>query len=257
MRSTPNASRSTTVAVALSVSLASVAVTGGGVACKKEPQLPVLRIAAAADLRPLLAELAPRYEQEAHVHVELVFGASGSLAKQIAEGAPYDLFASASEGFVDEVVRGGACDGATRARFAEGQLALVIPGKGSGAVLDDLRDPLVRRVAIAQPLHAPYGQAAKQALTSEGLWDAVSPKLVYADNVAHAHALVKDGNVDAAVVAASLAPDAPRLSVSLHSPLRQTLVACGKGSLPIKKAFIDYLLGAEGQALLRKHAFRP
>lgn len=241
----------------VALSLAASGWSGAVVGCKKSEAMPALRVAAAADLRPLLTELAPLYEQKNHVHVELVFGASGTLAKQIAEGAPYDVFASASEGFVDEVVHSGACDAATRARFAEGQLALVVPAKGAAATLEDLADPSVRRVAIAQPQHAPYGQAAKEALVAKKLWDAVEPKLVYADNVGHAHALVKDGHVDAALVAASLAPDAPRLPVSLHAPLRQAAVACGKGDPARKQAFIAYLAGPEGQALLLRHAFRP
>lgn len=239
------------------LSLAATAWAGGAVGCKKSEPVPSLRVAAAADLRPLLTELAPLYEQKNHVHVELVFGASGTLAKQIAEGAPYDVFASASEGFVDQAVHSGACDGATRARFAEGQLALVVPAKGALAKLDDLAGPAVRRVAIAQPQHAPYGQAAKEALVGTKLWDAVEPKLVYADNVGHAHTLVKEGHVDAAIVAASLAPDAPRLPLSLHAPLRQAIVACGKGDPARNKAFIAFLAGPDGQALLLRHAFRP
>lgn len=241
----------------VALSLAASGWAGGVVGCKKSEPAPSLRVAAAADLRPLLTELAPLYEQKHHVHVELVFGASGTLAKQIAEGAPYDVFASASEGFVDEAVHSGACDGATRTRFADGQLALVVTATGAAATLADLAGPGVRRVAIAQPLHAPYGQAAKEALVNEKLWAAVEPKLVYADNVGHAHTLVKDGHVDAAIVAASLAPDAPRLPMSLHAPLRQAIVACGKGDAARKQAFIAYLAGPDGQALLVRHAFRP
>src|SRR5579883_2929058 len=143
-------------------------------------------VAAAADLSFAFKEVGAEFEKRTGKHVVFTFGSTGNLAKQIAEGAKYDLFAAANEKFADEAVASGACDGSTKHAYARGRIAVwwkkgasVAPPK-SLAVLADAR---FVKVAIANPEHAPYGQAAQQAMTAAGVWETVKPKLVYGENI--------------------------------------------------------------------------
>ena len=149
---------------------------------------PTLVVYAAADLAFALRDLVPRFEKAVGVKVALVLGSTGNLARQIEHGAPADVFFAANETFVDELVAKGAVIPQTRTLYAQGRIVLATT-KVFGPRLADLRqliDSRVRRVAIANPQHAPYGKAAEEALRKLGLWDAVRPKLVYGENIRHA-----------------------------------------------------------------------
>ncbi len=160
-----------------------------------------LTVFAAADLAHPFEEIAARFERNTGVKVTLVFGASASLALQIERGAPVDVFFSANKGYVDRLIAGGVLVPGTRTVYARGRLALGWP-KFGGALfrLEDLLRPEVRRVAIANPETAPYGQAAKQALKASGLWDPLQPKLVIAENVRQALQYLQAGAVEAGLV---------------------------------------------------------
>src|SRR5712692_2185643 len=134
---------------------------------------PTLTVFAAADLAFVFRELVPKFEHATGAKVTLVLGSTGNLARQIEHGAPADVFFAANETFVDELVAKGAVIPQTRALYAQGRIVLATP-KAFGPRLADLRqltDPRVRRVAIANPQHAPYGKAAEEALRKLGLWD--------------------------------------------------------------------------------------
>jgi len=222
---------------------------------------PALRVAAAADLSDAFTALAARFEALTGTPVALTFGSSGMLARQIAEGAPYDLFASADASFADRALASGRCDATSRAHYARGRLAVVTrPGLAPVTSLDDLAAAAFARVAVANPEHAPYGRAAMEALTRAGLAEQLRPRLVFAENVRQTLQLATTGNADAAIVARALAPpEALALPPSLHAPLEQALVACGPS--PARRAlarrFADLVLGPEGRAELARRGFDP
>jgi molybdate transport system substrate-binding protein len=230
--------------------------------CKPTPPLseaPV-QIAAAADLTHVFEELGELFEQRTGRKVSFSFAASGVLAKQLSQGAPFDLFAAADSSFVDHAVQSGACEAATKARYGYGHV-VVWTKKGSAHVerLADLRRPEVRHIAIANPTSAPYGRAAREVLQSSGLLPALEGKLVQAENVRQALQFAQTGNADAAIVALSLvATDETglRLAVpsSLHRPISQTLVVCKHGkNRSGAHAFAALVASAEGQSALRRH----
>lgn len=239
-----------------------------------------LTVAAAASLQHVFRELALRFQEqdgsrEQGGEVTLVFGASGSLAHQIENGAPYTLFASANEEWVTWLVENGRALPGSLTVFGEGVLALVVrdpslfntradpPGAGGGGDLALLRKGQVRFIAIANPRHAPYGMAARDALMQAGLWKSLKDKLVFGDNVRQALTYLETENADAAFVAASLLGRS-RFSwrpvpSSAHRPIRYTLclIGGGRGSSPGElragKRFVTFLLGQRGRAILARY----
>lgn len=217
--------------------------------CKKEATQP-LRIAAASDLTEAFGALAPQFDKDAKV----TFGSSGLLAKQIAEGAPFDLFASANAQFVNDAVKSGACDGSTVKTYARGRLALM-----GNVTIDQLAS--VRRIAIANPEHAPYGRAAQQALSKLGTWDSLKPQLVFTENVRQAVQFADTGNVEVALVAWSnvIARDGGVTLVdeSLHEPIEQTLVVCTRGkNAEAARRFVQFLESEAARATMQRYGFR-
>lgn len=217
-----------------------------------------LLVGAASDLRPAFTELGKRYEQQTGQRVTFTFGASGQLAKQLENGAPYALFASASIDYVDEVLEAGVGDRSSRAIYAYGRLVVWSPERR--VTLDDLTGPSIKRIAIADPEHAPYGKAAVEALRSAGLHAKVKPKLVYGDNVAAAQELSASGNADVAIIARSLAQASggsfTPVNASLHRPIAQGLLITGSGDAARQaQRFVDLLGSPEGARVLREDGF--
>jgi molybdate transport system substrate-binding protein len=222
-----------------------------------------LRIAAAADLALAFGDIKTDFEKKTGKKVELSFGSTGLLAKQIAEGAPFDVFAAANVSFVDDAVRANACDPATKALYARGRI--VVWSKDPSALpkdLSGLSDPRYAKIAIANPEHAPYGRAAQQALTRSGVWETVEARMVHGENVQQTQVYARTGNADVAIVALSLAvaSEGGYLLVpdELHEPLDQALVIC-HGGIRAKtneaRAFVDYVGSPEGRTVMRKYGF--
>jgi molybdate transport system substrate-binding protein len=189
------------------------------------------------------------------------FGSSGLLAKQISNGAPFDLFAAANADYVTQVIDARACDGATRALYAQGRI-VVWSRKGKVASLAALAEPQYAKVAIANPDHAPYGKAARQALQKAGVWDAVNRKLVFGENIQQTMQWAQDGSADAAVVALSLATvntagNILPIDPSLYDALDQQLVVCGTGpSADGARKFAAFLASDAGRAIMRRYGFK-
>ena len=235
--------------------------------CKREaPSEATVKVAAAADLAFAFKDVATAFEKKTGKKVTFTFGSTGNLAKQIDEGAKYDLFAAANVSYVDEVVRAGACDGATRAPYALGRIVVWWKDDAARAgsepkSLADLADARFVRIAIANPEHAPYGQAAQQALASAGVWDAVKPKLVYGENVQQTLKYAQTGNVEAAIVALSLATVTEgghyfAIEDAMHKPIEQVLVVCSRGgSTQGGKDFAAFALSSEGRPIMRRFGF--
>ncbi len=241
--------------------LLSTALTAGCKAPAPKPETPIV-VAAAADLSLAFEEMGRLFESRSGHAVTFSFGASGALAKQLSQGAPFDLFAAANASFVDSVVQAGACDAGTKAQYARGHL--VVWTKQAGLVLHtpaDLKRPGIKHIAIANPEHAPYGKAAREALTSAGLWSELEAKIVPAENVRQALQFAQTGNADVAIVALSLVakdPSGSSLAVdpALHRPLEQTLVVCRHGkNADGAREFAKLVTSSDGQALLKRYGF--
>jgi molybdate transport system substrate-binding protein len=221
-------------------------------------------VAAAADLSAAFTELGGTFEKKTAIRPIFTFGSTGLLAKQLDQGAPFDVFAAANVSFVEQVVKSGACDGATKSMYARGRLvvwtrsgATVEPPK----TLAELGDVRFVHVAIANPEHAPYGRAAEDALAHADALDLVKPKLVFGENVQQAFELARTGNADAAIVALSLAiakHDGVSLPVdpTLHAPIDQAMVVCRRGQDEAAgKAFSDFLGSKEGRTVMQAYGF--
>jgi molybdate transport system substrate-binding protein len=194
-----------------------------------------LTIAAASDLQAVLPTIASDFEKQTGVTTRVTFGSSGNFFSQLQNGAPFDLFFSADLEYPRQLVKGGQALGDTLSEYASGRI-VVWARKDAGldlrAGLRVLADPRVRKVAIANPEHAPYGRAAVAALRHENLYDAVQPKLVFGENISQAAQFVQSGNADAGIVALSVALVPALKSVGVyaeipstfHPPIRQGAV---------------------------------
>jgi molybdate transport system substrate-binding protein len=224
--------------------------------------VPTLTVFAAADLGPAFRQLIPEFERSAHAHVTLVPGSTGTLAQQILNGAPADLFFAASESATDDLGREGLILPQSRTLYARGQL--VLAGLKTSTVhprtLQDLANPRIRRIAIANPSHAPYGLAAQQALQTAGLWTAVQPKLVYGENVQQALQFVQSGSAEAGIFARSLAETQglawTLVDSSLYAPINQTAVVLNPAKQPaLALLFLEFVKGPRGRAVLKRFGF--
>jgi molybdate transport system substrate-binding protein len=222
---------------------------------------PTLTIYAASDLTFALKEIGTLFEKVAGAKVVLVFGSTGNLAKQIEHGAPADVFFAADERFIDGLATRGAVIRETRAMYAQGRLVLAVP-KGSGAPKDlrALLEAKFRRIAIANPAHAPYGKAAEEALRAVGVWDAARPKLVYGENIRHALQFLQTGAVDAGIVALSVAAvpeiDWVPLDAALHAPLNQAVAVVRRSPRPeLALGFVQFVNGPQGRPIMKRYGF--
>jgi molybdate transport system substrate-binding protein len=249
----------------LTISLVAAAALalGAAGAASPEPRHPALTIFAAADLAFALKEIAARFEQTHDTKVTLVLGSTGHLAQQVAHGAPADVLFAANERFVDDLVRRGAIIPGTRALYAQGRIALATR-KDRGPRLTELTqlaDPRVRRIAIANPQHAPYGKAAEEALRAAGVWGAVVSTLVFGENIRHALQFLETGAVDAAIIALSLASvpgiEHALIDAALHEPLNQVVGVVTRSCCPERAlAFIQYVNGPHGRPIMKRYGFR-
>jgi molybdate transport system substrate-binding protein len=190
------------------------------------------------------------------------YGATSVLAQQIANAAPFDLFAAADAEHVDLLVRTGHIIPETRAVYARGRLALWVPGASHAPVreLRDLGASGIRYIALANPSTAPYGAAAVQALRSAGLWEALERRIVYGNSIGQAKQFAASGNADAAFTAYSLVLGEPgtviEVDESLHAPLDQALgVAAASANRDYAMRFAAFILGCEGREILSRHGY--
>ena len=226
------------------------------------------RVAAAADLSVALEDVAGQFTRDTGESVTLVFGASGTLTRQIRDGAPFELFLSADEALVADLANRGL----TRDEgvlYAVGRLALFAPN-GSPLRPDEGLDGLARllanggvtRFAIANPAHAPYGRAAEAALRARRLWDAIQPRLVLGENVAQAAQFAATGDAVGGLIAhaIALAPGVRARGTSalipadLHPPLRQRMVLMKKAG-PTAGRFYAYLQSPAARRIFERYGF--
>lgn len=228
---------------------------------------PPVRIAAAADLQPVLPELLVSYEHQTGEHVEPSFASSATLATQIENGAPFDVFLSADMGLPERMVHDGfAAAGSEAQPYARGTLVLWTRNQSDIGSLDMqlLRSPQVRSVAIANPERAPYGRAAMQALTTLALIPAVQPKLRTAENIAQAAQFASTGNADVGLISLTSALTLTKqghyveVPTDAYQPILQGAVAL-KGGANAKgaAAFLKYLHSASVAQQLERGGLAP
>jgi molybdate transport system substrate-binding protein len=225
-------------------------------------------VAAAANLNFALTEIAAQFARDRGTPVEVVFGASGALTRQIQEGAPFELFLAADEEFPRQLAAAGLARDAGVV-YATGRLVVFAP-TGSPLKVDERLDNLARlvksggvtRFAIANPEVAPYGAAAEAVLRKRGVWDAIRPRLVLGDSIAQAAQFATTGNAVGGLVAYSLvlAPGfAERGTYAVipdadHPPLRQRMVLLKRAGATATQ-FYEYLQGGAARSVLRKYGY--
>jgi molybdate transport system substrate-binding protein len=221
-------------------------------------------VAAASDLTAPLKEIARSYEKTSGNKVHLIFGSSGNLFAQIENGAPFDVFLSADADYPRKLIASGKAQ-KLEVQYASGKIVLWVRFDSPFAkklTLDALRSPEIKRVAIANPQHAPYGRAAMAAFEKLGLKAAVEPKFVMGENIAQTAQFVLSGNADAGVIALSVALSSPmkergsfiEFPAASYSRLQQVGVATSKANASAR-GFLLYLLQADSQAILTRYGF--
>lgn len=225
-------------------------------------------IAAAANLNFAVTEIAEQFARDRGLRVELVFGASGTLARQIQDGAPFELFLAADEEFPNQLAAAGLTRDAGVV-YAVGRLVIFAP-KGSPLIVDQRLEGLARlakaggvtRFAIANPEVAPYGKAAEAVLRKRGVWDTIRPHVVLGDTIAQAAQFATTGNAVGGLIAYSLvlAPGfADRGTYAVipdddYPPLRQRMVLLKRAS-PTTTQFYSYLRAEAARAIFRTHGY--
>lgn len=221
-----------------------------------------ITIAAAADLAPAFEELGRSFEQATGIKVVYSFGSTGNLAKQIENGAPMDVFAAANVEYVNGLEQKGLIIPGTKALYARGRITLWTRADSPLKIdkLEDLTRADVKRIGIANPEHAPYGMAAREAMQAAGIWEALRDKLVLGENVRMTLQYAETGNVDVSIVALSLSVQSKGRWVlipeELHKPLDQALaVIKGTKHEQQARAFADFINGPQGRPVMRKYGF--
>lgn len=227
-----------------------------------------INVAAAADLSVALQEVAANYEKQSGVKVKLSFAASGALTQQIQNGAPFDLFFSADMDYPRQLISAGLAESESLYRYAVGRLVLWVPKDSPLDVehkgIEVLLEPSVKKIAIANPQHAPYGRAASATLQHYGLSEKLRDKLVVGENIAQAAQFVESGNAQAGFVALAHA-SAPSMEGKgkywivpgdAYPPLDQGVVLISAS--PHKQdadAFLEYVRSADFAAVLKRFGF--
>jgi molybdate transport system substrate-binding protein len=249
----------TTTGAPPTTTAASTATTGAG------PQ--ALTVSAASSLKAAFTEIGKGFDAANNCKTTFNFDASGTLQKQIEGGAPVDVFASAATKQVKALTDAGLVGAASVKVFASHEIVLVVPANSTLNItsFQDLAQADVKKIAYGDPAVAPHGVAAEQILNKLGVFDQVKPKVVYAQNVSQALTYVSSGEVDAGILFASEAKTAgekvkivikadPSWYGAIAFPL--CLVSASKAKT-LGQAFIDYVVGADGQAVLAKYGFLP
>jgi molybdate transport system substrate-binding protein len=226
-----------------------------------------LRIAAAADLKFAMDELAERYERQTPVKISVTYGSSGNLFSQIQNGAPFDLFFSADIDYPRQLEAAGLAEPGTLYEYAVGRIVIWMPAKtnidlaklGWKALLLDE----IQKIAIANPTHAPYGRAAVAALQNAGIYEQVRAKLVYGENISQAAQFVQSGNAQAGIVALSVAISPAMKDGKRWEIPADTYPKIAQGAVVLKsardkeaaRAFMTFVQSEVGRKILERHGF--
>jgi molybdate transport system substrate-binding protein len=220
-----------------------------------------LRVAAAADLQPVMPVLAQEYEKATGVKLVVSFGSSSTLATQILNGAPMDIFLGADFVYPEKVVAAGLADGTAPTAYAKGTLVLWARKDSplQPLSIERLTDPRVKTVAIANELHAPYGHAAAEALRRLKLYDQVAPHFVVGENITQTAQFVESGNAQLGLISLTAASSQHfkeigtyvRVPTSQYPEIRQCAVIMKNSDRRAEAhAFLDWILSPAVQGNL-------
>lgn len=227
-----------------------------------------LVVAAAADLSSALKEVADLYQKKTGARVRLSFGASGALTQQIQNGAPFDIFFSADMDYPRQLIAGNQADANSLYQYATGKLVLWVPADSpldpDHAGIRTLLDPSVKKIAIANPQHAPYGRAAVAALQHAGIYDQVSGRLVMGESVAQAAQFAESGNAQVGFVALAhaVAPGMKgkgrywEVPADYYPALAQGVVIVSHAQHKQEAAdFLDFIKSREIEQIFQRYGF--
>lgn len=220
-------------------------------------------MAAASNLTDAFAEVGPRFTSKTGIGVVFSFGATADLARQIENGAPFDVFAAADTEHVEQLERKGLLTPGSRALYARGRLVMWLP-PGSNLKIERIEDITAKafeRIAIPKPDVAPYGKAAVESLQTLGIWNEIEGKVIYAQNVSQAKQYAATGNAEVAFIPLALVKPGEgtylEVSEETHRPLDQALgIIKDSPKQAAARQFVDFLLSDEGQELLAKKGYR-
>jgi len=226
-----------------------------------------IRVAAAADLKFAMQDVAAQFETKTGRKVDVTYGSSGNFFSQLQNGAPFDLFFSADIDYPRKLEAAGLAEPGTLYEYAIGRIAIWTPAdaKVDAASLGwkTLLDPSVQKIAVANPEHAPYGRAAVAALQKAGIYEQVKPKLVYGENISQAAQFAQSGNAQAGIVAMSLAvspgmKDGKRWEIpaDMHPPIEQAaIILKSAANKEGARVFLEFVKSSAGRASLAKYGF--
>jgi molybdate transport system substrate-binding protein len=227
-----------------------------------------ITVAAAADLNSALTEIAASFKKQTGITVKLSFGASGALAQQIQNGAPFDLFFSADMDYPRQLADGGQAEVSSLYRYAVGGLVLWVPADSPLDVehkgMNVLADPTVKKIALANPQHAPYGRAAVAAMKHVQLYDQVSDRLVMGENISQAAQFVESGNAQVGFVALAHVTSPAmqgkgrywQIPAEAYPPLDQGLVIISRSRRKkLAAAFVEYIKTPGSARVFSRYGF--
>ena len=233
-----------------------------------------ITVAAASDLNLALKEISQRFEAKTGTKIKLTFGSSGNFFSAIQNGAPYDVYFSADINYPRQLETAGLTEAGTMYEYAVGRLVLWAPANSPLDVNEGLRllvEPTVRKIAIANPKHAPYGRAAVAAMQSAGVYAAAEPKLVLGENISQTFQFVQTGNAEVGLVALSLVSHPSRtgqggateiegkywmVPQEMYPAIRQAAVVLKSSSQKnAAKKFVEYVNTDEARTILAEYGF--
>jgi molybdate transport system substrate-binding protein len=222
-----------------------------------------LIVAAASNLTDAFAEVGPRFTSMTGIRVVFSFGATADLARQIENGAPFDVFAAADSEHVEQLERKELLTPGTRALYARGRLVIWVP-PGSNLRVERIQDITAKafeRIAIAKPDVAPYGRAAVESLRTLGIWNEIEGKVIYAQNVSQTKQYAATGNAEIAFIPLALVKSGEgtylEVNEETYQPIDQALgIVKDSTKQAAARQFVDFLLSDEGQELLAKKGYR-
>ncbi len=213
-----------------------------------------LKIAAAASLRPPLEEIVKAFHEKSPVTIKTIYGASGALFSQLVHGAPFDLFLSADETLAQKLIEEGVAE--TSFDLGEGRLVVWAPHHSNHIKKDGvngLLHPSIRKVALANPVHAPYGKAAIAALRHFEIYNKVLDQLVFGEDILQAAHYIESGAADAGIVAYAMAPkEGWLIPETAHPPIKYAGVILKKTTQrETVKTFVQFIIAEKGKAILQ------
>lgn len=226
-----------------------------------------IAVAAAADLKFAMGELAANFEKQTGTKANVTYGSSGNFFTQIQNGAPFDLLFSADVEYAKKLEVGGQAEPGTLYNYAVGRIVIWMPpgikvdlnAQGMNALLD----AAIQKIAIANPAHAPYGKAAVAAMKKAGIYEKCEPKLVYGENISQAAQFVQSGNAQAGIIAMSLAISPSMkdgkswpVPAEMHPAIEQAAIVLKSAkNRDAARAFLEFVKSKEGRATLEKFGF--